>query len=308
MRGSNPKIEAFLTYLRDELAYSPLTQKLYRDGLDNWMLFVARDEKNFDPQEVTVNDIRAWVAQMSRHGNSAGTIKHRLCAVRALYRYLIKRCGATHNPAANVRINRREKPLPKFIDSGEMAQILNSMDNDAIDSNDFENIRNDLILNLFYQTGMRASELVGLTDARVDLSRNELKILGKRNKERVVPFGPSLRSIIEKYISLRPLTFQSEVQQPFITDDEGNGLKYKKIYDLVHTMLDGRVSSVKRSPHVLRHTFATDMLNGGANLTSVRELLGHTSLATTQIYTHVSIGELYENYNRAHPRAKTGDK
>lgn len=295
-------IDAFMAYLKDELAYSPLTVKLYRESLDNWMLFADVKADAFDPTDVTVNDIRGWVAHMSRQKISAGTIKYRLSAVRSFYRFLIKRHGLTANPAASVTIKRREKPLPKFIDSTEIKTFLDSLDNETVVSQDFESVRNNLILNLLYQTGMRASEILGLTDERVDMNRSELKVLGKRNKERVIPFGDTLRELIEKYMILRPCKYSSG--NPFITDTDGNAMKYKQLYDTVHGLMEGRVSSPKRSPHVLRHTFATDMLNNGADLTSVRKLLGHTSLATTQIYTHVSLGELYENYNRAHPRAK----
>lgn len=302
MKGTVNIVTAFMAYLKDEMAYSPLTLKLYRDGIDNWLLFVDSDPENFDPENVTVNDIRGWVAHMSRQNISAGTIKHRLSAVRSLYRFLIKRHGATINPAAAVKVTRREKPLPKFIDTGEMSRLLDAMDNEAAVSNDFESVRNDLILNMLYQTGMRSSELVGLTDERVDLHRCELKVLGKRNKERIVPFGTALAQQIRAYLAVRPAS--GSPSQPFFTDQDGNGMKYKKLYDTVRSLMDGRVSSTKRSPHVLRHTFATDMLNNGADLTSVRQLLGHTSLATTQIYTHVSLGELRENYFKAHPRAK----
>lgn len=294
--------ESFINYLRDELAYSPLTLDTYAAAIDNWMEFLDADTNSFDPAGVTVNDIRGWVAAMGRRKLSSSTIKKHLSAVRSFYTFLIKRHGAKSNPAAMVKVNRREKPLPKFIDSGEMSSVLDSMDTEAEVCRDFETVRNDLILNLLYQTGMRASELVGLTDGRVDMSRCEIKVLGKRSKERVVPFGPSLQSLISRYFETRP--GEKADSRPFLTDSVGNGLSYNRLYNIVRNSLDGRVSSPKRSPHVLRHTFATDMLNSGADLKSVQQLLGHASLATTQIYTHVSINELYENYNNAHPRAR----
>ena len=296
-------VALFMDYLKNELAYSNQTLRVYGSCLEHWRLFLSAETPDFDPTDVTVNDIRAWVADMSRQGLTADTIKNRLSAVRSFYKFLIKRHGAKANPAANVRINRRSKSLPKFIDAGEIADVLDSMDNDAVDMNDFEAVRNDLIVNMLYQTGMRASELVGLTDERVDMTRNELRVLGKRNKERVIPFGLHLHECIEYYMAIRPSNSDSP-KAPFFVDDDGSPLNYSKVYRIVRQSLDGRVSSPKRSPHVLRHTFATDMLNGGADLTSVQKLLGHNSLATTQIYTHVSVGELYENYNRAHPRAR----
>lgn len=306
MEERKSAIDAFMAYLKDELAYSPLTRGLYRGGLDKWLDFLKVDESNLQPENITVNDIRAWVASMSAQGLSTGTIKHRLSAVRAFYRFLIKRRGFSSNPAADVRVKRREKPLPKFIDTGEMSAVLDVLDDEASVARDFENVRNALIINMLYQTGMRASEIVGLTDERVDLQRSELKVLGKRNKERVIPFGNNLKMLIENYISLRPRN--NALGESFFVDSEGLPVNYRKVYSIVRRALDGRVSSTRRSPHVLRHSFATDMLNGGADLTSVRKLLGHTSLSTTQIYTHVSIGELYENYFRAHPRANPDKK
>lgn len=302
---------AFIDYLRNEMAYSPHTVRSYGDDLVEWRRFVTgkNDETGcpdnvFDPLSVTTNDIRAWVASMGRNGLSATSIKRKLSSVRALYRFLIKRHGASENPAANVRINRRERPLPKFIDSDEMAAVLDEMDSDARIDEDFETVRNDLIINLLYQTGMRASELVALTDERIDCSRSELKVLGKRNKERVIPFGDALGALIDRYRGLRPAAISSG--QPLLTDADGRPLDYNKVYRIVRRSLDGRVSSPKRSPHILRHTFATDMLNGGADLTGVRKLLGHESLATTQIYTHVSVAELRDSYMKAHPRARSG--
>lgn len=295
-------IASFLDYMKDELAYSHHTVTSYKVDLEAWCEFIAPDNPEFNPADVTTNDIRAWVAAMGRQGMAPATIKRKLSSVRALYRYLIKRHGAAANPAANVKVNRRRKSLPKFIDSAEMANVLDRMDSDAVVSDDFNTVRDDLIINMLYQTGMRASELVALTDGRVNLERCELKILGKRNKERVVPFGPGLAALIEHYLSLRSITRADD--NAFFTTDDGTPMNYGKLYNIVRKALDGSVSSTKRSPHVLRHSFATHMLNGGADLTSVRKLLGHVSLATTQIYTHVSVSELYENYRRAHPRAK----
>lgn len=302
MAANMDYIEKFLNHLSDEMAYSPGTVMLYQRSLESLRHFVTEDSANFQPATVTLNDIRAWVASLSRKGSSAGTIRHRLSAVRSFYNYLVKRHGFETNPAMNVKIMKREKALPKFIDTTEMREVLDDMDNEATAAGNFEAVRDDLILNMLYLSGMRVSELTGLTDLRVDTARGELKVLGKRNKERVIPFGETLTRLIERYKAIRPTV--NAPQQPFFVDNEGQPLKYKKVYDIVRNSLDGRVSSPKRSPHVLRHTFATDMLNGGADLSSVKKLLGHQSLATTQIYTHVSTAEIYENYRKAHPRAR----
>ncbi|MCH5219439.1 MAG: tyrosine-type recombinase/integrase [Muribaculaceae bacterium] len=302
-------LSAFFNYITDELAFSEHTVAAYRNDIEQWRSFVApqvTDLKDFDPMTVTTNDTRAWVAWLGKQGMSTSSIKRKLSSVRALYRFMIKRHGVKTNPVTAIKINRREKPLPKFIDAGEINNILDTLDNEACNETDYKGVLTDLILNLLYQSGMRASELVALTDDRVDCERGELKVLGKRNKERIIPFAPALGDIISKYLDIRPRPFVAG--SPFLLDEEGTPVNYNKVYRIVRGTLDGNVSSPKRSPHVLRHTFATDMLNGGADLTSVRKLLGHESLATTQIYTHVSVAELHDSYNKAHPRARHEDK
>ena len=294
----------FYNHLTYELAYSSHTVTAYRNDIEQWRAFVApqADADNFNPLDITTNDTRAWVATLGRQNLSTASIKRKLSSVRALYRFLIKRKGAKINPVTAIKINRREKPLPKFIDAGEMNHVLDNLDDTASVSKNFDDALIDVIMNVLYQSGVRASELVSLTDDRIDMNRCELKVLGKRNKERIIPYSPVLGRVIELYLALRPVPYAKG--QPFLIDEGGQPLTYNKLYRIVRRTLDGNVSSTKRSPHVLRHTFATDMLNGGADLTSVRKLLGHTSLATTQIYTHISVAELHESYNRAHPRAK----
>ena len=296
-------VDAFLTYLSDELAYSSHTLTVYQIGIDNLCSFLSSGNDEPDFASISVNDIRGWVATMSRRGLSAATIKNRLCSVRALYRYLIKRHGFVANPAASVKINRREKPLPKFIDSGEIAHLLDTMDAEAEVSKDFVSVRDNLILNMFYQTGIRASELVGLTDRMVDRARGELKVLGKRNKERIIPFGNELSDMISHYRTLRNET--AGASEAFFVRPGGEPLYRALVYKVVRGSLTAAdVASSRRSPHVLRHSFATDMLNDGADLNAVQKLLGHQSLATTQRYTHISYRELQQNYKLAHPRAQ----
>jgi len=301
-------IATFLEYLAAEKGASPLTIRTYGTDLRGWKEFVAPnvDDEVFDPANVPVNDTRAWVADMGSRGLKTRTIMHKISAVSSLYEYMVRHCGATSNPVTRIRINRRERPLPRFIAFKELSAVINSFDDDAArEDADYDTILSDLILNILYQTGIRSSELVGLTDARVDTSRRELKVLGKRNKERIVPFGDSLLDIINRYKAVRPAG-PADTGGKFIVDRNGKGITYNKVYVIVRRALDGHVSSPKRSPHVLRHTFATDMLNAGADLAAVRELLGHASLATTQIYTHVSLSEMRNAYMTAHPRARAG--
>lgn len=300
-------IESFLTYLAAELNYSVHTIDAYRADLDDWRKFVAPatdDCETFDPISVTTNDIRAWISQLAKRGLASASIRRKLSSVRSFYTYMVRRHGALDNPAASITINRRERTLPRFIAREEMNELLDTMDVETSDD-DLDDVCRRLIINLLYQTGMRASELVGLTDRRVDVARSELKVLGKRNKERVIPVGGELCEMIDNYIRLRNSVVKtlSTADAPFLVNAKGRPLVYSDVYRIVRNVLDGHVNSPRRSPHVLRHSFATDMLNAGADLAAVRNLLGHASLETTQIYTHVTLNEIRENYRRAHPRS-----
>ncbi len=298
-------IEAYLRYLEQELNYSSLTVTAYRSDLADWKAFVGGDTSDFDPLEVTTADTRAWLAGLARRRLASTTLKRKLSAVKGLYGYLAKYHGLLDNPVDSIVMNRREKPLPRFIPGEELSAVMNNIEN-TTDVSDFTDVRDALTVNLLYQTGMRAAEILGLTDRRVDRSRRELKVLGKRNKERVIPFGDSLAENIDIYLQLRQTLMPGSggADRPFLVDDEGRPMTYRCLNRIVHNALDGRVSTSKRSPHVLRHSFATDMLNAGADLSAVQKLLGHASLETTQIYTHVTFTELRENYNRAHPRSQ----
>ncbi|MDE6136087.1 MAG: tyrosine-type recombinase/integrase, partial [Muribaculaceae bacterium] len=190
-------------------------------------------------------------------------------------------------------------PLPSFIRPDETATVLDA----GFDPDDFEAMRAHMVMLLLYATGMRASELTGLRDADVDTTRRELKVLGKRNKERIIPFAEEVKQTIEQYRAVRDriVGFTPEY---FAVRPSGEPLYYGLLNRIVHSQLDGSVHSAKRSPHVLRHSFATDMLNNGADLNAVQRLLGHASLATTQVYTHLSYRDLQNNYQLAHPRAQ----
>ncbi len=215
------------------------------------------------------------------------------------------RHGAHSNPAAELELAKADKPLPVFVRQDETNDILN----EEFDRNDFTQTRNRLIVLMLYTTGMRASELMGLLDAAVDTEKGELKVLGKRNKERIIPFGDELSEMITLYRELRDNTVPPPPADEFFVRESGEPLYRDLIYKVVHNTLAGRTVAARQSPHVLRHSFATDMLNNGADLYSVQQLLGHQSLATTQVYTHITYRELKHNYELAHPRAakKGGD-
>ncbi|MDE7458868.1 MAG: tyrosine-type recombinase/integrase [Muribaculaceae bacterium] len=301
-------INAFLTYLRCELNLSDHTVLSYGNDIRQWHDFAASiglagcksTSDTPDHELVTVNDLRLWISFMSSEGISARTIRRKIQSMRAFYKYLMRRHGLKSNPAADLTPARMPKRLPSFIRPEQTKKILD----EDFDTNDFIDTRNHLIVDMFYSTGMRCSELLGLLDADINLYKGELKVLGKRNKERIIPFGDEMKQLITEYRNLRSKTVGSDRTQHFFVKPDGSQLYRKLVYTIVHDSLQGRVTAEKCSPHVLRHSFATDMLNNGADITAVQQLLGHQSLSTTQIYTHLSYRELLNNYKLAHPRAQ----
>ena len=293
----NATVERFLQYLRLERNLSWRTVDLYRRDLEQWDAFVTGGNGNIDLASVTASDIRAWLMQRSAQGDCAGTLRHKVQAIRALYRYLLRRGDVASNPAAQVDLAKLAKPLPKFVRQPAVDAVLDA----EIDEDDFTQVRDRLIVMLFYETGIRLSELIGLQDTAVDTASRELKVRGKRDKDRIVPFGDELVKRIEQYRALRA-ALQPECSNLLVTV-KGKPLYPSLVYHVVHDSLAAAGATGKLSPHVLRHTFASVMLNDGAQLNSVKELLGHESLAATQVYTHVTLSELQYNYELAHPRA-----
>ena len=228
---------------------------------------------------------------------TAATLRRRVQALRALYRYLLRKNFVTVNPAAQVELAKLPKPLPKLVREKTVDALLDA----EVDDDDFAQVRDRLIVMLFYETGIRLSELIGLQDAAVDTVKCELKVHGKRDKDRLVPFGTELAQGVDRYRALRN-ALKPECGNLLVTA-KGKPLYPSLVYHVVHDGLVQAGGTGKLSPHVLRHTFASVMLNRGAQLNSVKELLGHESLAATQVYTHVTLSELQHNYELAHPRA-----
>lgn len=299
-------LDSFLTYIRCELNLSTHTVSAYKRDLQQWIDFATGGKpQSLHPFDVQPGDLRLWVAALAKSGDSPRTIRRKIQALRSFFRYLMVRHGAHSNPAAELELAKADKPLPVFVRQDETNDILN----EEFDRNDFTQTRNRLIVLMLYTTGMRASELMGLLDAAVDTEKGELKVLGKRNKERIIPFGDELSEMITLYRELRDNTVPPPPADEFFVRESGEPLYRDLIYKVVHNTLAGRTVAARQSPHVLRHSFATDMLNNGADLYSVQQLLGHQSLATTQVYTHITYRELKHNYELAHPRAakKGGD-
>ena len=291
-------IDEFLTYLECEAGASPHTLRAYGSDLRRWCDFAAGGDEP-ELALVGIDDLRAWVMSMAAAGASARTVRRHIQSLRALFAWAMRHKGLRTNPAAELTPARLDSKLPDYIRPDETAKVLDC----EYDEEDFESLRNHLIILMLYSTGMRASELTGLKDADVRTDRGELKVLGKRNKERIIPFGDEMAETICKYRALRDRTVGCTPEDFFVRPG-GEPLYYGLLNRIVHAGLDGEVHSRRRSPHVLRHSFATDMLNNGADLNAVQRLLGHASLATTQVYTHLSYRDLQNNYQLAHPRAQ----
>lgn len=291
-------IEDFLTYIRYELNLSAYTVLCYKADLAQLVEFLCGgDEAAFDAASLAPADVRAWMAWLAKRGVGHRSVRRKVQAVRALYKYLMRQGEVGENPAADVEVARVRRRLPQVVREENLDTLLDEEVNCA----DFTAVRDKLMLMMLYATGMRRAELIGLRDANVGC--DELKVLGKRNKERVIPFGRELGEWISRYRELRDGIGASSAEGYFFTRHSGEPLYPMLVERVVRRELDRVGGSQQRSPHVLRHTFASAMLNGGAGLNSVKELLGHTTLAATQVYTHITFGDLKSNYELAHPRA-----
>ncbi|MDE6266116.1 MAG: tyrosine-type recombinase/integrase [Muribaculaceae bacterium] len=295
-------VEQFTSYLRNELNLSEHTVRAYNKDVTEWGEWLTGgDLQRLDPSTVTTADIRVWLADESRRGVGARSLRRKTQSLRSFFKYLINRHGLKGSPAQDVVLAKSGKPLPAFVPTEEMEELL---DKKASEGNTFEDVRNHLILLMLYTTGMRRAELRDLRDEDINMIRGELKVLGKRNKERMIPFGKELAEAITGYLDERRKVGHG-VTERFFVRQNGEPLYDKLIYNVVHNaMLSEGVHATRMSPHVMRHSFATDMLNNGASLSAVQHLLGHESLATTQVYTHITYRELQQNYQLAHPRAK----
>lgn len=291
------EIDNYLQFIRLEKNLSPHTVVAYRCDLEQWEQFLTGGKEALDVQSVTTGDIRAWMLHLNKQGDSARTMRRKVQAVRSFYKWLMKQGMASDSPAAAVELARIPKRLPQLVRSSSMDELLDQ----EIDETDFVQVRNRLIVMMLYETGMRRAELLDLLDRNVDTASGELKVHGKRDKDRIIPFGTELAQAIDSYRLLRDELVRG--CEHFFVKEDGNPLYPMLVYRIVHRALQEVGVTSKRSPHVLRHSFATAMLNDGAAINSVKELLGHESLATTQIYTHVTFSELKNNYKLAHPRA-----
>lgn len=292
--------ESFLKYLQIEKRYSSHTVRSYLNDLDQFYFFLSSQELPDDPVAVTSHDIRAWIVSMLDNNYATVSVHRKISCLRVFYRYLRKEGVVKSDPLEKVVLPKRKKNLPVFVEEEAMNKLL---DNYSF-GDGFAGVRNRTIIEMLYLTGMRRSELIGLRNIDVDLSEGSLKVTGKRNKQRIIPLLKPFVKRLEEYIKVRDEHITSGNDDGwFFISDKGNKLYDKYVYSTVNSYLAMVTTIEKKSPHILRHTFATHMLNRGADLNSIKELLGHANLSATQIYTHNTFEKLRKVYKQAHPRA-----
>lgn len=291
-------IEAFVTYLRVERGCSPHTLKAYETDLRLYAEYLAGVDEALSLPDSDADLVRCWVSELMDKGCAVSSVCRKLSSLRTFFAYMKASGRMASNPVDGVRAPKKRKTLPSFIKEEEVEELCDA----AFAGEDFLSVRNRMIISTFYELGLRLSELCGLDVADVDFVENQVKVCGKRNKQRIVPFGLGLKNAFCEYLKMR-----SEValdgETAFFVSSRGCRISSSQVYNMVRGQL-ARVTSIKRkSPHTLRHTFATVMLNNDAELGVVKELLGHEKLATTEVYTHVTFEELKRVYKKAHPRA-----
>ncbi len=290
----------FINHLKFEKRYSPHTITAYTKDLDQFDSFLRSEYEVLNANEISYQMVRSWIVGLIEQDISARSVNRKLSTLKSYFKYLVREELIKENPMPKVQPPKTSKKLPVFVDRESMETLFS----EDIFSNDFDGTRDRLILEMFYMTGIRLSELINLKNSDIDFYQQNIKVLGKRNKERIIPISAELIDSIKKYIEIKDKNVEVPEQNDyFYVTIRGKKLYEKLAYHIVNLYL-GKVSTLqKKSPHVLRHTFATHMLNNGADLNAIKEILGHSNLAATQVYTHNTIEKLKNIYKQAHPRA-----
>ncbi len=290
--------DSFLEYLQFERNYAAGTVAYYRADVLELQEFGKKLHDDLNPVDVDAELVREWITSLMDAGIAPNTINRKLSSLRAYFKFLLKRGEVTIDPLVKITGPKKKKPLPVFVKESEMDRLLDDMDF----GEGFEGCRDRMVVEMFYETGVRCAELIGLNDGDVDFSNSVIKVTGKRNKQRLIPFAEELKQAMQAYVETRNAAVPVR-SDAFFVGKAGKRLSRSVVARIVKQNLSKVVTLKKRSPHVLRHTFATVMLNHDADLSAIKELLGHESLATTEVYTHTTFEELKKVYNQAHPRA-----
>jgi integrase/recombinase XerC len=290
-------INSFLEYISLEKKYSLHTIKAYEDDIKSFQFFCMNNYSDDNLIDINYSQIRSWIVYLVDNDISNRTVNRKISSLKAFYKFLLKSKQINEDPLVKHKALKVGKRVQVPFSQDEMREVIESLSNET----DFKSVRNRLIVELFYSTGMRRSELINLTLADVDLEKQTVKVLGKRNKERFIPLLKSIQQTFKIYLIERN-KFAASVSNLFITE-KGKKIYGTLVYRIINSYFSAVSSKVKKSPHVIRHSFATHLLNEGADLNSVKELLGHSSLASTQVYVNSSLNELKKVYNQAHPRS-----
>lgn len=292
-------VETFLKYLQYEKRVSKHTLTAYQNDLDQFQSFIQETFPDHTPETADYGIVRSWIIQLVDSGIKAASVNRKIASLKTFYKFLMRQEAIKKNPMTKIRVLKTQKRLPSFVKESEMINLL-----DTVEFEDtLEGWRDRLILELFYSTGIRLSELITLKEVQVDTTNHTIKVLGKRNKERLIPFPKSIVSIYKNYRQIRNREVEMKNHGYVFVTDNGDPCYPMMVYRIVKRYLKENTNTEKKSPHVLRHTYATHLLNKGAEINAVKDLLGHSSLAATQVYTHNSMEKIKKAYDQAHPKA-----
>ncbi|MDR2027820.1 MAG: tyrosine-type recombinase/integrase [Prevotellaceae bacterium] len=291
--------EQFIRYMQTEKRASEHTLRAYKNDISDFFDCICDEGCVIDINEVTTLVVRRWISEMIKNGITPRTVNRKIAALSSFFKYLMRKKTVTKNPASGIAKPKTAKKLPSFITEEKLSAVLDS----SVNFNDYASYRDYVILETFYATGMRISELAKLKHSDVDFYLKQIRVSGKRNKERIIPMTENIRQILEEYISRKQAIFPNPESNHLFFTSKGKQISIKSIYLGVKRSLRTGGVTGKSNPHVLRHTFATHILNNGADLNSVKEILGHANLTATQIYTHNTFEKLKFIHNKAHPRA-----
>lgn len=294
-------IQPFLDYLKFQKRYSRHTITSYQNDLVSFFDFVFSQFGEMPLSELTASLIRSWLAYLKEQGMESRSVNRKISALKSFFKYQLKEGRLTASPMVTIISPKNKKRLPQYVDEKGTETLFTHVEFD----DSWKGKTESLVMQLFYNTGMRQAELVGLKESQIDKANRQVKVLGKGNKERVIPVSQELMSVIVSYMQDKRKQFAEYDQEYVLINEKGRKLYPRYVYNIVRKVLSapGVTTIEKRSPHILRHTFATHLMNNGADINAVKELLGHSSLAATQVYTHNTIDKLKDIYKKAHPKA-----
>ncbi len=292
-------VESFLSYIQYEKRYSPHTLESYKNDLLQFAVFLQANGLSPELARATHIDIRNWMVSMMQDKITPRSINRKISTLKSFYKFMMRRGEVKKSPLGKVQTPKTSKRLPVFVEQTGIEKLMTGVEF----AEGYEGALEKMILELLYGTGMRRSELINLKETDIDSYQSQLKVLGKGNKERIIPMHPALRQSIQQFLTVKKNSVQEQEGSWLLVTDKGRQLAPRSVYAMVKKYLHLVTTVEKKSPHVLRHTFATHLMNNGADINAVKELLGHSSLAATQVYTHNTIEKLKEVYRKAHPKA-----